>query len=173
MTLEAVTLTPATIEDVKVDDVVFVRWKGNYLLHLAKAVEPGRVLIGNNIGKINGWVQASDVLGKQATHPEPAVLWRKDVTVSLADAQDFCRSMHHWEMSFNLSEEFAGTQVRINGLHVSLEKPRDEVAPNAFHCPNCAAPEFMVVYGELDDKVVLGLGCLACETGGIVAPHGL
>lgn len=59
-----VTLVPATIHDVAVDDVILVRWKGNYLLHLAKQVEDARVLIGNNLGKTNGWVSASDVLGK-------------------------------------------------------------------------------------------------------------
>lgn len=52
---QLVKIAPASIEDLAVDDVVFVRWRGNYLLHLVKAIEPGRLLIGNNLGKINGW----------------------------------------------------------------------------------------------------------------------
>ena len=63
---QEVTIEPATESDIDVGDVVFVRWKGNYLLHLAKDLEPGRILIGNNVGKINGWVDASDLLGKVA-----------------------------------------------------------------------------------------------------------
>ncbi len=61
---QLVTIAPATIADVQPGDVVFVAWKGNYLLHLAKEVEPDRVLIGNTLGKINGWVTASAILGK-------------------------------------------------------------------------------------------------------------
>lgn len=61
---QLVTIAPATIADIRPDDVVFVAWKGNYLLHLAKEVEPDRVLIGNNLGKINGWVTAPAILGK-------------------------------------------------------------------------------------------------------------
>lgn len=61
---QLITIAPAGIQDLALDDVVFVRWKGNYLLHLAKELEADRVLIGNNLGKINGWVASKDVLGK-------------------------------------------------------------------------------------------------------------
>lgn len=61
---QLVTIAPATIADVQPDDVVFVEWKGNFLLHLAKEVEADRVLISNTLGKINGWVAASAILGK-------------------------------------------------------------------------------------------------------------
>jgi hypothetical protein len=47
-----------------VDDVVFVEWQGNYLLHLVKEIKDGQFLIGNNIGKINGWVLAHAVKGR-------------------------------------------------------------------------------------------------------------
>ena len=52
---------PATIE---VGDAVMVAWKGGFLLHLVKEVRGDQLLIGNNVGKINGWVQRSAVLGK-------------------------------------------------------------------------------------------------------------
>lgn len=61
---QLVTIQRAVSTDVDVGDVVFVRWKGNFLLHLVKELREGEVLIGNNIGRINGWVSSSDVLGK-------------------------------------------------------------------------------------------------------------
>ena len=42
---------------------MLVRWKGNYLLHLVLELDGERLLIGNNIGKTNGWVAWSDVRG--------------------------------------------------------------------------------------------------------------
>ncbi len=44
--------------------MVLVEWKGNYLLHLVKEVRGDQILIGNNLGKVNGWVTASAVVGK-------------------------------------------------------------------------------------------------------------
>jgi hypothetical protein len=61
---QLVTLAPVDPADVRVDDAVFVAWKGNYLLHLVKEIDGERVLIGNNVGKLNGWVQRSAVIGK-------------------------------------------------------------------------------------------------------------
>ncbi len=61
---QLVTLAPAAGSDVRVDDVVLVEWRGNFLLHLVKEVKDGQLLIGNNVGKINGWVAASAVVGK-------------------------------------------------------------------------------------------------------------
>lgn len=45
-----------------VGDVVLCRVKGNYYLHLVKAVDGQRVLIGNNKGHDNGWT--TTVYGK-------------------------------------------------------------------------------------------------------------
>ena len=61
---QLVTLAPAEIRDIQTGDVVFIAWKGNYLLHLVLGVEADRVLIGNNLGKTNGWAPAAAVLGK-------------------------------------------------------------------------------------------------------------
>jgi hypothetical protein len=61
---QLVTLAPVAATDVRIDDVVFVEWKGNFLLHLVKEVQADRLLIGNNLGKVNGWVSASAVCGK-------------------------------------------------------------------------------------------------------------
>jgi len=61
---QPVTLAPIDPEDVHVDDIVLVRWKGNVLLHLVKEATADRLLIGNNVGKVNGWVPRRDVLGR-------------------------------------------------------------------------------------------------------------
>jgi hypothetical protein len=61
---QLVTLVPASGSEVSVDDAVLVAWKGGFLLHLVKQIDGERLLIGNNIGKVNGWVEASAVIGK-------------------------------------------------------------------------------------------------------------
>jgi hypothetical protein len=61
---QLVTLAPVKLSDIAVGDVVFVRWKGNYLLHLVKDIQDHRYLIGNNVGKLNGWVTDTDILAK-------------------------------------------------------------------------------------------------------------
>src|SRR5688572_5234583 len=62
---QLVTIVPVVPADVKAGDAVFLRWKGrHYLLHLVLQVEGDRALIGNNLGKVNGWVEAADVLGR-------------------------------------------------------------------------------------------------------------
>ena len=60
---QLVTIVPIKPDAVKVDDIVFIRWKGNYILHIVKDIGEDGFLIGNNIGKINGWADPGDVLG--------------------------------------------------------------------------------------------------------------
>ena len=61
---QLVVIVPVKAENLKVDDVVLVAWKGNYLLHLIKDIKEGQFLIGNNVGKINGWVDGNAIRGK-------------------------------------------------------------------------------------------------------------
>jgi hypothetical protein len=61
---ELVTLAPVEPSEVRLDDVVLVEWRGNFLLHIVKEVREDQLLIGNNVGKINGWVSATAVIGK-------------------------------------------------------------------------------------------------------------
>src|ERR1700741_1614610 len=61
---QLVTLAPTQPQEVRVGDVVLVRWQKNYLLHLVKEIQEGRFLIGNNIGKTNGWVSGDALLAK-------------------------------------------------------------------------------------------------------------
>lgn len=67
---DLVTLEPCDPDDLKVDDIVLVKVKGNVYLHLIKAVSNGRFLIGNNRGGTNGWVGKNAIFGI-ATHIEP------------------------------------------------------------------------------------------------------
>lgn len=61
---QLVTLKPVDQGEIVVEDVVLVAWKGSYLLHLVKQLQGNQILIGNNLGKVNGWVPRSAVLGK-------------------------------------------------------------------------------------------------------------
>ena len=61
---DLVTLAPVAPSEVRIDDIVLVRWKGNYLLHLIRDIHGEEFVIGNNWGKINGTVTASDIRGR-------------------------------------------------------------------------------------------------------------
>ena len=54
---QLVTVEPVNLEDVRVDDVVLCKVKGNEYLHLVGAVDSGRVQIQNNKGFVNGWTR--------------------------------------------------------------------------------------------------------------------
>ncbi len=64
---DLVTLTPTTPEilaKLEVGDVVLVHVQGKDYLHLIKACEGTQFLIGNNKGRINGWVESSTIYAK-------------------------------------------------------------------------------------------------------------
>lgn len=61
---QEILLTPVDPGAVEVGDVVFVRWRGSYILHVVREVRDSEVLIGNNLGRINGWAARSDVLAR-------------------------------------------------------------------------------------------------------------
>ena len=52
-----VTLEPVKIPELKLNDIVLCKVKGNQYLHLVKSMQEDRVLIGNNRGGINGWTR--------------------------------------------------------------------------------------------------------------------
>jgi hypothetical protein len=53
---QEVTVEPTGSHQVQPGDVVLCRVHGQHYLHLVKAVQGDRHLIGNNRGGINGWV---------------------------------------------------------------------------------------------------------------------
>lgn len=61
---QLVTLAPVQCDEIGVDDIVLVKWRGNYLLHIIKDIQGEQALIGNNLGKENGWADIKDIYGK-------------------------------------------------------------------------------------------------------------
>ena len=49
---------------VKVGDIVLCKVNGKQYLHLVKAIQGKRFQIGNNRGRINGWVGENSIYGK-------------------------------------------------------------------------------------------------------------
>ena len=60
---QLVTISP-NIEDIKQNDVVFCKVKGNFYVHLISALQGDRVQISNNKGHVNGWITRDKVYGK-------------------------------------------------------------------------------------------------------------
>jgi hypothetical protein len=60
---QLVTVEPAP-EGLEVGDVVLCKVRGAEYLHLIKAIQGERYLIGNNRGKVNGWVGRAAIYGK-------------------------------------------------------------------------------------------------------------
>ena len=61
------TVMPAKTEDLKVGDIVLCKvngFNGFQYLHLIKAIQGKRFLIGNNRGRVNGWVGENGIYGK-------------------------------------------------------------------------------------------------------------
>jgi hypothetical protein len=56
-----VPVDPATLQ---VGDVVLCKVRGAEYLHLVKAIQGDRYQIGNNRGRINGWVSGSAIFGR-------------------------------------------------------------------------------------------------------------
>jgi len=61
---DLVTLEPCDPDTLSVDDIVLVRVRGTDYLHVVKAINNGRFLIGNNRGGTNGWVGRHALFGR-------------------------------------------------------------------------------------------------------------
>lgn len=60
---DLVTLEPLGERELRVGDIVLLRLHGRECLHLVKAVQGGRALIGNNRGGVNGWAGRAAIAG--------------------------------------------------------------------------------------------------------------
>ena len=60
---QLVTLAPFADREPTVNDIVLVRVKGSVFLHLIKAQQDDRFLIGNNKGGTNGWTSRKNIFG--------------------------------------------------------------------------------------------------------------
>jgi hypothetical protein len=58
------TVTPVDPEALRVGDIVLCKVNGREYLHLVKAVQGKRFQIGNNRGRVNGWVSAAAIFGR-------------------------------------------------------------------------------------------------------------
>lgn len=58
------TVEPADPSTIRVGDIVLCKVRGREYLHLIKAIQGDRFLIGNNRGRINGWISADALFGK-------------------------------------------------------------------------------------------------------------
>lgn len=58
------TVAPLAATEFAVGDIVLCRVRGAEYLHLIKAIQGGRYQIGNNRGRINGWIGRNSIFGR-------------------------------------------------------------------------------------------------------------
>jgi hypothetical protein len=58
------TVEPVDPGVLRVGDIVLCRVNGREYLHLIKAIQGSRFQIGNNRGRINGWVSSGAIFGR-------------------------------------------------------------------------------------------------------------
>jgi hypothetical protein len=58
------TVAPIAACTLEVGDIVLCKVKGSEYLHLVKAIQGVRYQIGNNRGRINGWVSGNAIFGR-------------------------------------------------------------------------------------------------------------
>jgi hypothetical protein len=60
---ELVTVEPLHDRQLCKNDIVLCKVNGTHYLHLIKAIQGDRYQIGNNVGRINGWVTLNSIFG--------------------------------------------------------------------------------------------------------------
>ena len=60
---QLVTVVPLHEKLLKTGDIVLCKVNGSQYLHLIKAIQGDRFQIGNNIGRINGWITKNAIYG--------------------------------------------------------------------------------------------------------------
>jgi hypothetical protein len=58
------TVEPVDSGTLQIGDIILCKVNGREYLHLIKAIQGGRFQIGNNRGRINGWVSSGAIFGK-------------------------------------------------------------------------------------------------------------
>ncbi len=58
------TVEPLDAAPLSVGDIVLCRVRGAEYLHLVKAIQGERFQIGNNRGRINGWIGRNSIFGR-------------------------------------------------------------------------------------------------------------
>ncbi len=90
---QEITLSPVQdFHDIQLGDIVYVEWRGgNYILHPVQEIRGDQFLIANSLGKINGWVDGSAILGKVTSLVDPEA--RPEVPDMLAMLQAAYQSL--------------------------------------------------------------------------------
>lgn len=60
---QLVTVEPIKERELQKGDIVLCKVNGSQYLHLIKAIQGERFQIGNNIGRINGWITLNSIYG--------------------------------------------------------------------------------------------------------------
>lgn len=70
---QSLTFSPVTdTREVAVGDIVLAKWRGSgYISHLVGEIQGDQFMIMNSVGKVNGWVPGSDILGRVTETTEP------------------------------------------------------------------------------------------------------
>ena len=71
---QSLTFAPvADAREIQAGDIVYVKWHGGHIVHLVGEIQGDQFLIVNSLGKINGWVKGTDILGRvtNVADPEP------------------------------------------------------------------------------------------------------
>ena len=58
------TVEPTNPATLKVGEIVLCKVRGRDYLHLIKAIQGERFQIGNNRGRINGWISGNNIFGR-------------------------------------------------------------------------------------------------------------
>lgn len=89
---QTLTMSPiADPQEIRAGDIVLVKWHRTDMMHLVQEIQGDQFLIANSVGKINGWVGASDILGRitRIVEPEP----RPEVPAMLEQLEAACRRL--------------------------------------------------------------------------------
>jgi len=94
------TLTMSPIADpgeIQVGDKVLVKWHGSTIFHIVGEIKDDQFLIVNSLGKVNGWVSVSEILGRvtKIVEPEP----RPDVPGMLEELETAFQKMIHLDQT--------------------------------------------------------------------------
>ena len=120
---QSITMSPVSDPaEIQVGDMVLVKWHKSIIFHLVGDIQDERFLIVNSLGGVNGWVPASDILGRvtRVVDPEP----RPEVPEMLALLEkSYCSLIERQQLS---SDEAWRLLAVINNLHWYASRIGDE-----------------------------------------------
>lgn len=99
------------------------------------------------------------------------ILWNHDKTRDfLGDLKAFASSLDFYQIIINVETPDEDHSVIVGD---STYKILSSETAECFNCPERSNERFDILEGEFQDKPVLGLACVKCETYGAIFPQGL